>query len=332
MAVVFLMSTLASALVLPPATRSSVVLSATEGPVKYLSSLEKKEWQEGQENAPSDPRARVQTTESVNAGPANYDGFVDASDGFDGGDGQVGVVGDGTNAMEEWDMSESVRQRRQNAVGGSESKQTRANVWGYSTGYADELAKQGMVDIDEYGEDRLMAKRQQLENWRNQREVRLQKESQIRDLHELQGKEYVPARQGEYLNSMGGAKASPMAGFGRHAAASKSAAVQLALTPKPERDGALQLTARLNSNGGTTVVIHNEYSVYSDFKAGFAPGSAPEITVEPQTGTLNRRGGAPQEFVIKFKPSQFKPEGYAATFVVQTEDHCWAYDITATAV
>ena len=43
---------------------------------------------------------------AVNAGPTNYDGFVD-SEGFDGGDGQVGVVGDGeTSNLENFDNSQ----------------------------------------------------------------------------------------------------------------------------------------------------------------------------------------------------------------------------------
>jgi hypothetical protein len=39
---------------------------------------------------------------------ADYTGFVDAEDGFDGGDGQVGVVGDGSNAMETFDNREVI--------------------------------------------------------------------------------------------------------------------------------------------------------------------------------------------------------------------------------
>ena len=34
-------------------------------------------------------------------------------------------------------------------------------------------AKRGMVEIDEYGEDKLARRRQQLENWRNQEELRM---------------------------------------------------------------------------------------------------------------------------------------------------------------
>ena len=61
-------------------------------PVSYLSEVEEegKEKRKGEE--PSDPRDHALYTESINEGPANYEGFID-SEGFDGGDGQVGVVG-----------------------------------------------------------------------------------------------------------------------------------------------------------------------------------------------------------------------------------------------
>merc|ERR1719331_2579158 len=93
-----------------------------------------------------------------NYGPTNYEGFIDA-DGFDGGDGQVGVVGDGKNHMEEFDMSAEDSRglkggRKLNQMGGRESKLNAKNAWGTTTGYAEELAKRGMVEIDEYGEDK----------------------------------------------------------------------------------------------------------------------------------------------------------------------------------
>mgnify|MGYP001226038856 CR=1 FL=1 len=103
---------------------------------------------------------------------------------FDGGDGQVGVVGDGKNHMEEFDMSAEDSRglkggRKLNQMGGRESKLNAKNAWGTTTGYADELAKRGMVEIDEYGEDKLARRRQQLENWRNQEELRMKKDHQM---------------------------------------------------------------------------------------------------------------------------------------------------------
>jgi len=251
----------------------------------------------------------------VNGAPANYDGFVDG-DGFDGGDGQVGVVGDGSNAMETFDQSEAVKQRRMNAVGGSESKQTRSNVWGYTTGYAEDLKKRGMVDYDEYGEDRLAARRQQLENYRNQQELRLQKEGQMRDLYSLQGKQYEAQRHGSYLSGLEGPARKVEAPPGP----------QLSLDAGSQIHGTLTMAAPLNGRGGTTLAIQNEYSTYADFVAGFAPGSDPAFTVEPTVGTLNRRGGQPQEFVVKFQPTIVGQPRATALFVVETEDYKWTYE------
>lgn len=94
-------------------------------------------------------------------------------------------MGDGSNAMEQFDNSEAVsgkkvaQQRKGLMVGGAESKKTRKNVFGYTTGYTEELKKKGMVKIDKYGEDRLFQRRQQLENWRNQRELRGQQNKMV---------------------------------------------------------------------------------------------------------------------------------------------------------
>ena len=49
---------------------------------------------------------------------------------------QNGVVGDGDNKMEDFDKTTVVKERRatSNAIGGTESKKTQKNVFGYSTG------------------------------------------------------------------------------------------------------------------------------------------------------------------------------------------------------
>jgi len=298
--------------------------------VSYLSEVEeagKEKHKEGVE-LPTNPRDHALVTESVNEGPANYDGFIDAADGFDGGDGQVGVVGDGTNAMETFDKSQAVEQqgrlRVNNAIGGTESKKTQKNVWGYSTGYAEELKARGMVDIDEFGEDRLKARRQQLENFRNQAEVRVQKEGAIRDLAALQGKEYQPQRHGQYLKSMEGqtdVEVDMVAGTQREPVLAGGAA----LTAGDTVHGTLSFKTRLEARDGTTLEIDNEFAMYSDFVAGFTAGSSGAFSVEPNEGTLNRRGGDPQQFVVKFRPTAYS-DVFEGTLVVQTEDYTWTYE------
>ena len=182
-----LLASRAAALV--PTLRTTSI-SKTISRVSYLSEVEdadkKKKWwdQDDEGREESNPRDHTGVGEAdSNYGPTNYEGFIDA-DGFDGGDGQVGVVGDGKNHMEEFDMSAEDSRglkggRKLNQMGGRESKLNAKNAWGTTTGYADELAKRGMVEIDEYGEDKLARRRQQLENWRNQEELRMKKDHQM---------------------------------------------------------------------------------------------------------------------------------------------------------
>ncbi|KAH8052742.1 hypothetical protein JL722_9873 [Aureococcus anophagefferens] len=163
--------------------------------------------------------------------------------------------------MEEYDMNQAVEVRRKNMVGGSESKLNAKNAWGTSTGYAEELKKKGMVAYNEYGEDVMQQKRQQLENWRNQQELRIQKDGQMKQLADLQGKEYQAINHGSYLAQF-------------------------------------------------------------DKK----PADMDIIAGNRDTGTLNRRSGEPQEFVIKFQPTAFAPS-YEAKLVIETESVKWTYDV-----
>jgi hypothetical protein len=87
-----------------------------------------------------------------NYGVADWSSFVDFNE-FDGGDGQMGVAGDGNSKLEKFDMSSMAKSKTMSAK----------NAWGKSTGYADVLVAQGMEQ----------QKAQQLENWKNQQEVRL---------------------------------------------------------------------------------------------------------------------------------------------------------------
>jgi len=276
-------------------------------------------------DAPSDPRAFSGYGESDgNYGPKDYEGFIDA-EGFDGGDGQVGVVGDGKNHMEEFDMSAEASRgikggRKLNQMGGSESKLNAKVAWGETTGYADELKKRGMVEYDEYGEDKLQRRRQQLENWRNQAELRLKKDHQMSELARLQGKEYRGlGKEGHYLSQF---DAKPV-----NTVAAPASDADVGPLKAGEVLDAFTIGARLNARGGHTLTIQNEYSLYSDFVAGFLPGSSDAITVEPSSGTLNRRGGDPQDFIIKFQPTNYE-ESYEATLVIQTEDSTWTYEIS----
>jgi len=71
----------------------------------------------------------------------------------------MGVAGDGNKKLEEFDTTQLVKSRTMSAK----------NAWGTSTGYAEELKAKG-VDT---------ARAQQIESWRNQREVRKKIDDQM---------------------------------------------------------------------------------------------------------------------------------------------------------
>jgi len=92
------------------------------------------------------------TTEEISQfGPGNFDDYVEFNE-FDGGDGQMGVAGDGNKNLEKFDERVLFKSRSMSAK----------NAWGTSTGYADTLIDEGVDN----------QRAQQLENWRNQRELK----------------------------------------------------------------------------------------------------------------------------------------------------------------
>eukprot|EP00629_Pelagomonadales_sp_RCC1024_P017352 CAMPEP_0119259264 /NCGR_PEP_ID=MMETSP1329-20130426/150_1 /TAXON_ID=114041 /ORGANISM="Genus nov. species nov., Strain RCC1024" /LENGTH=338 /DNA_ID=CAMNT_0007258633 /DNA_START=93 /DNA_END=1109 /DNA_ORIENTATION=+ len=318
------------ALALVPNVGSAVARPTTALKVSYLSEVEdadkQKKWWEKEkgETESSNPRDHSGIGEvDSNYGPKDYVGFVDV-EGFDGGDGQVGVVGDGKmkggeGGMEEFDMSDAVKKRgRMNQLGGTESKLNAKNAWGRTTGYADELKAKGMVDYHpETGEDMLAKRRQQLENWRNQAELRLQKDHQMSELAALQGKEYRGVNHGSYLKQF---DTSPTE------VEQKAPPVPVGLLQPGELTDVITIPARLNGRGGHTLVLKNEFSTYNDFTAGFASTNTDTLSVEPSAGTLNRASGDPTEFIIKFNPTEYQ-ESFEATLVIETDESKWTYDI-----
>lgn len=177
-----------------------------------------------------------------------------------------------------------------------------------------------MVEYNEYGEDMLQARRQQFENYRNQQELRLQKDSQMAELASLQGKTYQPVAHGAYQSTLetktGSAAQSQL---DKHAVGAEGLVAG-------EVTATLKCAARLDGRGGATFEIQNEFSQYSDFVAGFVAGSHAAFSVDPPTGTLNRRSGDPQEFVVKFQPTAYA-DAFDATLVVETDDAKWTYDV-----
>lgn len=103
-------------------------------------------------NPPPSPSQQGQPEQTDRFGVGSWEGFQDFEE-FDGGDGQMGVAGDGKKGLDkEW----------QGAAEFAKSKTMSAkNAWGRATGYADELIAKGVE----------ATRAQQIENWRNQREV-----------------------------------------------------------------------------------------------------------------------------------------------------------------
>ena len=138
------------------------------------------------------------------------------------------------------------------------------------------------------------------------------------ELASLQGKDYKPAKQGSYLKQY---ESKPV----EQAAAGREMTDVGPLKAGEVLD-VFSIKARINARGGHTLSIDNEFSLYSDFVADFLPGGSDAFTVDPPAGTLNRRGGDPQEFVVKFQPTEYR-DSYEATLVIQTEDSTWTYEV-----
>eukprot|EP00616_Rhizochromulina_sp_CCMP1243_P016506 CAMPEP_0118970330 /NCGR_PEP_ID=MMETSP1173-20130426/7243_1 /TAXON_ID=1034831 /ORGANISM="Rhizochromulina marina cf, Strain CCMP1243" /LENGTH=354 /DNA_ID=CAMNT_0006919681 /DNA_START=46 /DNA_END=1110 /DNA_ORIENTATION=+ len=269
--------------------------------------------------------------------PTDYDDFID-DEGFDGGDGQVGVVGDGSNAMEQFDMSSTVQTGGARArvkgqqVRGSESKKTRANVFGYTTGYAESLKEKGMTSVDEYGEDKLAQRRQQLENWRNQRELRSQQNAAIDDMNRMTGIDYDARMATQSYHSVlnkgsnlkeDDSKWTMYKGEDKGEEATEAASG----LSKGEITQSFDLVAQFPKPAFLQIEVHNDIMSYEDFVVGFSDDSAADdFQVTPLSGQLNRRGGDPAVLSVTFVPQQ--PGGTRPLYIiVQTEESKFTYHV-----
>lgn len=289
-----------------------------------------------------------QKYEAANAGisqadilqPTNYDDFID-SEGFDGGDGQVGVVGNDDNALDSFDNTgvvgssggASTRAADDTARGGvrSESKKTQRVAFGTSTGYAEQLAEQGMVEIDEEtGEDKLLARRQQLENWKNQRELKAQQVETLTEQSSFTGTEYDPRfGSATYMNALDagvGEDESKWNVYKGEAKADAPTEVSAGLS-KGTIDETLDMSSSFPSPSFADIQVKNDVMSYEDFVVGFSDDTDPaDWQVTPVSGTLNRRGGDPTTLSIVFKPNN--PGGTRTAYIiVQTEESKFTYQV-----
>jgi len=288
-------------------------------------------WMEYQEEQKGN--ARVGATQAD-----DYDDYIDG-DGFDGGDGQLGVVGDGDHSLGSiGKTAQTIRSRAaaSNSIGGN-SKQVQKNTFGHTTGYADTLKKEGLVDIDEFGEDRMFARRQQLENWGNQRALKEQQNEGLAELAALTGVEYDARRATQsYFNALDVAASGNLdvdAGWNMIKGDAKAAATTESIVGLAKGDvtEAVTMTSSYPSPAFLTLEVKNDINPFQDFIVGFSGDSAnggADFDVVPKSGTLNRRNGEPTGLAITFKPLAPGGAPREVWVVVETEESRWTYHVT----
>jgi len=270
----------------------------------------------------------------------DYQDLIDG-DTFDGGDGQVGVVGDKGNKMpsfKERGTVETTNSRSKLAgesVGGSESKKRQKVAFGYSTGYAEKLKEEGMSDIDEYGEDRLAARRQQLENWANQQAHKARQTEAREEFASVTGTVYDPRRgSATYMEALSETyndddKFTMIMGDKKEKKSKTDLAAGLKKGPITQ---VIEMSCMFPRPSFHTIQVKNDVLTYEAFQVGFGEGTTDDgsdFQVTPTSGELNRRGGEPVPLQVVFKPSA--PGGVREAFiVVQTDESKWTYHVIGT--
>lgn len=210
----------------------------------------------------------------------------------------MGVAGDGKQGLDkDWaGVSEMGKSKSMSAT----------NAWGKATGYADQLIDEGMEQ----------SRAQQLENWRNQREVQ-----EERNQHKYMADQFDNNRNDEdwrKLSSFGGEQVQGID-------------LDREMGPVQPGDitGAIELSSRLNQSKVYEFKLKNPFMGFSDFRARFTGMTSPaDWIVTPTDGSLNGRGD-PTDFMVKFRPqSPSMSEGY---LVIETEDDKWTYKLIGTA-
>lgn len=282
-----------------------------------------------------------------NQGPTSYDNFID-SEGFDGGDGQVGCVGSdemegeksnsGIVGFDDSSTRAGMQSRSKVNLASdvrSESKKTQRNAFGTFTGYADELKEKGMVDIhSETGEDMLLARRQQLENWRNQRELRSQQEDTLGELAGFTGTAYDGGRTGSttYMNRLNAGVQEDESKWNVYKGEELATEADIPAEGLQKGDitEVIEMSSSFPKPSFAEIKVENDVISFEHFVVGFTNDSdAGDFQVSPLSGELARRGGDPQILSLVFKPNA--PGGTRdAWIVVQTEESKWTYHVKGT--
>jgi len=294
------------------------------------------------------------------------DGYVDFGEGFDGGDGQVGVVGDGGNAMQTFDTSEVVtgqntqsakvimakdmkktaEERLEQSRLVKDSRSTQILSFGAAgTGYAENLKEKGMSKVDKYGEDKLHVRRQQLENWHTQQGLRSAQRQRLNEMDELEGgSNFAHQRQGGsrgYFDDLSGDESvmtrkndDPFADImpsGSGSVLSNFKKEGPSLPAEGLQPGPAMWTTEHTVVAGSTykIMVENPTMAFQDFVCGFTADSSPSFTVTPQSGTLERRNThKATEITVIYKPGEIGL--HKATLVIKSKARTWTHVLNGT--
>jgi hypothetical protein len=212
--------------------------------------------------------------------------------------GQMGVAGDGNTGLEkEWEKTAEM----------AKSKVMSAkNSWGKATGYAEELIEKGYDT----------ARAQQLENWKNQQEVQMERNQHKYFTDQFDKIAESADEDWRKLSSFGVERTQDFdlnEVFGP-------------VIPGGINCGEIALSGRMNQFQVFEMKIKNPFMGFSDFRAAFTyDTNTAEWSVSPTEGSLNGRGD-PTEFIVKFRPSSIGvSEGF---LVIETEDDKWTWKLT----
>jgi len=260
--------------------------------------------------------------------------FIETGDmDFDGGDSGGGVVGDGNVDLE--DQHNSTSMLREGFIEGSALGQVESdpekpsqvkgamearvasagsNYFGRSTGYADKIiADMKEEDVKAHRIDAVRA--QQLENWQNQRSFHA--ERNVRQEGEAFGRqENVPYTAGARLEALNQKPVTPMVPAQRLDGEEWKAIEISNSEPATET---FEVRSGVDKTQVTEIEIRNPYITFLPYRCVFTGDSHPAFTVEPASGTMERRTGKPVQVLVRFKPTEMVG-GATATLVFETEE------------
>lgn len=286
-------------------------------------------------------QTKTESDQNMASRDRNYRGLIDG-DAFDGGDGQNGCVGETDNKMDTFEENEVITSSASKIKGEvmvTESKQRQMNAWGANSGYAKALEEAGMKSVDEEsGEDKLKVRRQQFENYRNQQELQSQQRARIGQLEAITGdatgsgwkkgagKSYMDAlasgvgvKDDETKWNVYKPKAADVKSDG-------SAWKEIQLKGTEKLTGTVMIQSSSGRTAAETIQVKNTVMSFEPFHCEILGENTDGFSVDPKTGTLNRRSGEPIPVTVTFK-SKGPGDHRDVKLVIETEEDKFIYQI-----